>query len=171
MDEKGFLIGLASKAKVICRRGRRNPRYTCDGSRELITVLECVSVEGRLLPPIIVTKGAHHYSGNYVRGQGMPGSVYGHLPKCWNCCSNVWKRWCLNSCHFHGKRGNVKTITRVSNSASLEQGLFYLFCNKTNFHSIYSMKKCFRSSSYPTCQVVVYSTRGICYLLSYVHTL
>ena len=43
--------------------------------------------------------------------------------KRWNCCSNVWKRWCLNSCHFRGKRGNAKTITRVSNSASLEQGL------------------------------------------------
>lgn len=46
MDEKGFLMGLASKAKVICRRGRKNPRYTCDGNRELITVLECVSAKG-----------------------------------------------------------------------------------------------------------------------------
>jgi hypothetical protein len=59
---------LASKAKVICRQGRRNPRYTCDGSRELITVLEYVSIEGYFLPPIIVTKGAYYYSGNYVRG-------------------------------------------------------------------------------------------------------
>jgi hypothetical protein len=83
MDEKGFLMGLAAKAKVICRRGRRNPRYTCDGSRELITVLECVSAEGHLLPPMIVTKGAHHYSGNHVRGQGTPGSVYGYSPKGW----------------------------------------------------------------------------------------
>src|SRR5437667_396901 len=28
MDEKGFLMGLASKARVICRQGRKNPRYT-----------------------------------------------------------------------------------------------------------------------------------------------
>ena len=83
MDEKGFLMGLATKAKVICRRGRRNPRYTCDGSRELITVLECVSAGGRLLPPMIVTKGAHHYSGNHIRGQGTPVSVYAHSPKGW----------------------------------------------------------------------------------------
>src|SRR5437773_8641815 len=83
MDEKGFLMELASKAKVICRQGRRNSRYTCDGSRELITVLECVSAEKHLLPSMIVTKGAHHYSDNYVRGQGMPGSVYGHSPKGW----------------------------------------------------------------------------------------
>ena len=83
MDEKGFLMGLAAKAKVICRRGRRNPRYTCDGSRELITVLKCVSSAGHLLPPMIVTKGAHHYSGNHIRGQGTPGSVYAHSPNGW----------------------------------------------------------------------------------------
>src|SRR5437773_4473413 len=35
MDEKGFLLGIVNKVKVICRRGRKNPRYTCDGSREL----------------------------------------------------------------------------------------------------------------------------------------
>ena len=74
---------LASKARVIYRRGRKNPRYTCDGSRELITVLECVSAEGYLLPPIIVTKGAYHYSGNHVRGQDTPESVYRHSPKGW----------------------------------------------------------------------------------------
>ena len=56
--------------------------------------------------------------------------------KCWNCCSNVWNRWCLNSCHFHSKRGNAKTITRVPNSTSLEQGLFYLYCNKKNFFNL-----------------------------------
>jgi len=84
MDEKGFLMGQANKARVICRRGRRNPRYTCDGSRELITVLECVSVEGRLLPPMIVTKGAHHYADNHIRGQGTPGSIYGHSSNGWS---------------------------------------------------------------------------------------
>ena len=81
--------------------------------------------------------------------------------KCWNCCSNVWSGWCLNSCHFRGKRGNAKTITRVSNSASLEQGLFCLFCNKKIFHSIYSMKKCSQSSNYPAHRVAVYSARGV----------
>ena len=68
MDEKGFLMGLATKAKVICRQGRRNLRYTYDSSRKLITVLEYVSTGRYLLPPIIVIKRAHHYSGNYIRG-------------------------------------------------------------------------------------------------------
>jgi hypothetical protein len=69
--------------KVICRRGRRNPRYTCNGNRELITVLECISAEGHLLSPLIVTKGAHYYSGNHVRGQGISESIYTHSSNGW----------------------------------------------------------------------------------------
>ena len=92
MDEKGFLLGMANKVKVICRYGRKNPRYTCDGSRELITVLECLSAEGRVLPPMIVTKGAYHYAGNHVRGQGIPESIYRHSLNGWttNELGLVW---------------------------------------------------------------------------------
>jgi len=34
MDEKGFLMGRASRAKVLCRRGRRNPRVMHDRNQE-----------------------------------------------------------------------------------------------------------------------------------------
>ena len=42
MDEKGFMLGMSNRAKVICRAGRRPPRVTQDGARELITVIETV---------------------------------------------------------------------------------------------------------------------------------
>jgi Tc5 transposase DNA-binding domain len=83
MDEKGFLLGIAAKCRVICRKGRKNPKYTQDGNRELITVLEYVSAEGVVLPPLVVTKGANHYIGMHIRGQGGPGWVYAHSPKGW----------------------------------------------------------------------------------------
>ena len=83
MNEKGFLLGVSAKCRVICRKGRKNPKYTQDGNRELITVLECVSAEGVVLPPLVVTKGAHHYIGMHIKGQGGPGWVYGHSPKGW----------------------------------------------------------------------------------------
>ena len=81
MDKKGFLLGVSAKCRVICRKGRKNSKYTHDGNRELITVLECVSAEGVVLPPLIVTKGANHYIGTHIRGQGGSGWVYGHSPK------------------------------------------------------------------------------------------
>ena len=65
MDEKGFLMGLAAKAKVLCRRGRRNPRVTHDGKRELVTVVETVCANGMALKPFVINRGAGHYLGWY----------------------------------------------------------------------------------------------------------
>ena len=65
MDEKGFLMGQAARAKVICRRGRRNPRVTHDGKRELVSVIETVSGSGIALSPFIINKGKGHYLGWY----------------------------------------------------------------------------------------------------------
>ena len=58
MDEKGFLLGIALKVKVICRRGRKNPRYSQDGNREIVTVIECVSAAGEVLTPMYIYKGS-----------------------------------------------------------------------------------------------------------------
>ncbi|CCX34403.1 Similar to conserved hypothetical protein [Penicillium marneffei ATCC 18224]; acc. no. XP_002144529 [Pyronema omphalodes CBS 100304] len=35
MDEKGFLLGQAPKVKVMCRRARKNPKFTQDGNSEM----------------------------------------------------------------------------------------------------------------------------------------
>ena len=63
MDEKGFMFGQALKVKVICRRGRRNPHYTQDGNREMVTVIECVSADGSVVPPMYIYKGSSHIMG------------------------------------------------------------------------------------------------------------
>jgi hypothetical protein len=78
MNEKGFLLGISAKYRVICKKGRKNPKYTQDGNRELITVLECVSAEGVVLSLLVVIKGMNHYIGIHIRGQGGPEWVYGH---------------------------------------------------------------------------------------------
>ena len=63
MDEKGFILGFSSKAKVICRAARRNPHVAQAGSREMLTVLEAVSALGTALPPFVVYKGKGHNMG------------------------------------------------------------------------------------------------------------
>jgi len=65
MDEKGFVMGLSAKAKVICRCGRRNPQVTHNGKPELVTVIETISACGNLLAPLIINKSAGHYLGWY----------------------------------------------------------------------------------------------------------
>jgi len=83
MDEKGFLLGVSAKCRVVCRKGRNNPKYVQDGNRELIIVLEYVSLTEVVLPPMIVTKGVNHYIGTHIKGQGAPGWVYTYSPKSW----------------------------------------------------------------------------------------
>ena len=72
MDKKNFLLGISTKCKMICRKGRKNPKYIQDGNRELIIVLECVSAKGVVLSLLVVTKGTNHYRGMHIRSQGGP---------------------------------------------------------------------------------------------------
>jgi hypothetical protein len=83
MDEKGFLIGVAKSAKVITRRGRRNPKITMDGNRELVTVLEAVSAGCEVLPPCIVWKGKCHIEGRYSKEREKTGTLYATSPNGW----------------------------------------------------------------------------------------
>jgi len=56
MDEKGFLIGLSEKSKVICTYKGQTFKMMDDGNRELLTVIESVSADGRVLPFLIIYK-------------------------------------------------------------------------------------------------------------------
>jgi acetylornithine/succinyldiaminopimelate/putrescine aminotransferase len=83
MNEKGFLMGMASRSKVVCRKGKRNPKYVHDGNRELISVLECLSATERVLPPLVVTKGKSIVAGHYIEGQEDPDWRFASSPKRW----------------------------------------------------------------------------------------
>ena len=62
MDEKGFRQGISDRAKVICLRrgGGMTGKLATDGNREIMTVVEGISREGIVLPPLIIYKGAEH---------------------------------------------------------------------------------------------------------------
>ena len=77
-------MGMVYRVKVICKKGRKNSRYTHNSNREIITVLKCICASEHVLPPLIVTKGSHHYAGNHIRDQGTPGTVYTHSPNGWS---------------------------------------------------------------------------------------
>jgi hypothetical protein len=58
MDEKGFLLGKATKAKRIFPRDLRSSRKLLgagqDGSREWITVVVTICGDGATLPPLLI---------------------------------------------------------------------------------------------------------------------
>ena len=88
MDEKGFMIGLAARCKVIYNQlGHKGPiKVAEDGNRELLTVIECVSASGVVLPPLIIYKGSNHYMGWHQFTRQYPEAAefqFSYSPKGW----------------------------------------------------------------------------------------
>ena len=84
MDEKGFMMGVALRCKVICRKGPRAARLTQDGSREWVTPIEAVSGDGRVLRPMIINKGQAHYMGWYAKLRKKDLATFGMSEKGWS---------------------------------------------------------------------------------------
>ena len=64
-DVKGFRQGISHGAKVSIRwrETGMTAKVTSDRKRELLPVIECVSGEERVLPPMIIYQGTNHYMG------------------------------------------------------------------------------------------------------------
>ena len=56
MDEKGFAIGQAGKQKVVVSKASLNAYMCQNGSREWVSLLECISADGALLPAFVIFK-------------------------------------------------------------------------------------------------------------------
>ena len=56
MDEKGFLMSYIQKVKVVIPRHERS-YMTQPGNREWVSLIECISTEGRKLQPWVIFKG------------------------------------------------------------------------------------------------------------------
>ena len=57
MDEKGFLMGYIAKLRVMIRKDQKKAHMTQCGNREWVSLIECVSLDGRVLKPWIIFKG------------------------------------------------------------------------------------------------------------------
>jgi hypothetical protein len=51
------MLGSGNKAKGICKCGEKIPQLTQAGNWEVVAIIECISMDGRVLPPICTFKG------------------------------------------------------------------------------------------------------------------
>ncbi len=56
MDEKGFMMGVVAKLKVIISKYDKNKYMTQCGNREWVSLIKCVSMDGRALKPWVIFK-------------------------------------------------------------------------------------------------------------------
>ncbi len=57
MDEKGFLMGDIGKERVITSKHERKIYMTRPGNQEWVSLMKCVSMNGKVLSPWIIFKG------------------------------------------------------------------------------------------------------------------
>ncbi|KAF8247418.1 DDE-domain-containing protein [Wilcoxina mikolae CBS 423.85] len=82
MDEKGFIIGYSSEAKVICQADRWPPRVTQDRIREMLTVIKCCSAGQLILPCFVIYQGSTHYMGWHSETDD-PDAVFTYFQNGW----------------------------------------------------------------------------------------
>jgi hypothetical protein len=61
-DETGFQMGVISTAKVITGANKGKPVSVQPGNREWVTVIDCISLYGHSVPPVIIFEGKVHQS-------------------------------------------------------------------------------------------------------------
>lgn len=66
IEEKGFMMGILGRTKVVTKVARRNPRVTQDSKRELMSNLETICGDGSSMAPFLIFKAkAGHSMGWY----------------------------------------------------------------------------------------------------------
>lgn len=56
MDERGFMQGVIAKTRVMISKHEKKAHMTQCGNREWVSLIECVSMSGRLLKPWVIFK-------------------------------------------------------------------------------------------------------------------
>jgi hypothetical protein len=65
MDEKGFCMGAIQRSHVLIPVHEREAFLRQDGSREWISVIECISGAGKSLPSYMIFKASYQQSSWY----------------------------------------------------------------------------------------------------------
>ena len=65
VDEKGIILGLSSKMKVITQRAKKRSTVKQHGKREMVTLVEAVTAAGYIFPSLLITKGKIHTYGKF----------------------------------------------------------------------------------------------------------
>ncbi|KAI0992429.1 hypothetical protein K3495_g15756, partial [Podosphaera aphanis] len=64
-DETGFQVGVVAGEKVLVPEDSEAAYVSDPDNRELVTVVATIGATGRLVPPIIIFKGAYHLRNNF----------------------------------------------------------------------------------------------------------
>jgi len=84
MDESGFMMGYAASSKVVDPAGKDKKHFvTHDGGRKGVTVVECISAAGGIIPPMLILNGEYHQVGWHRESTTPPDWTFAISKKGW----------------------------------------------------------------------------------------
>ena len=75
IDEKGFMAGVTGKVKVMISKYEKKENVSQPGNREWVTLIECISQSGRVLPPYIIFKAKRFQTSWLEALEGQKGYI------------------------------------------------------------------------------------------------
>lgn len=80
LDEKGIMMGVAGRSKVLVKKGTRLHAVYQDTNREMVTMVEYICSDGTVAPPLMIFKGASHYYRWYPKEIKGSNYTFGYSP-------------------------------------------------------------------------------------------
>ena len=109
IDEKGFIQGVVAKLRVIISKHERKTAMTQYGNREWVSLVECISIDRRILKPWVIFKAKQQQKAWYeVLEEGhIATSKKGWID---NELSLTWLEWCFAKETAVDQKGEYRTL-------------------------------------------------------------
>jgi hypothetical protein len=135
MDEKGCILGISEKARVLIPSSSRVKYIKQAGDRESVTVIECIRSSGVAIPPFVIWK-AHTHRDNWVpvtMRQSMDGTAFATSPNGYTDheLGFEWLRTIFHPATVQSARGHTRLLIMDGHSSHLTSK-FLGFCHDYN---------------------------------------
>jgi hypothetical protein len=135
MDEKGCILGVSEKARVLIPSRSRVKYVKQAGNRESVTVIECISSSGVAIPPFVIWKAQTHRN-NWIpltMRQSMNGTAFATSPNGYTDheLGFEWLRTVFHPATVQSARGHTRLLIMDGHSSHLSSE-FLGFCHDHN---------------------------------------
>ena len=114
-DEIGFIEGQGRTQAVVTRNSERNENMPSSFSRNSLTIVECISADGSVLPPCIIFKGKEMME-DWFTHSNMPESWMLATSSAGFTTDRIAYQWIQHFSHYSGKRGVSEPSNHLSNT-------------------------------------------------------
>ena len=114
-DEIGFLEGQGRTQAVVTRNSERNENLPSSFSRNSLTIIECISADGSVLPPCIIFKGKEMME-DWFTHSNMPESWMLTTSSAGFTTDRIAYQWIQHFSHFSAKRGVSEPSNHLFNT-------------------------------------------------------